>query len=262
MSELTDYAWPSDRHIFRADDNAWITSNAAEMETLIELNPMLVEHMPLFDEASYPSAQRRSIDFSRETTRVVPPKTARHNEARQQTSSVFKVDADKSRYGPSEATTGNVEHEMARLRRRASDPRPPSRNEGTGSISSMNSGTGSRNPHGSIRRNKMGRPSRRSATDANEEGSKNIDHERSLQRNRQAAERCRMRKKIAETELQEEVHGMESNNAHLKDQAAMLNDEVLNLKAECLQHVNCECDGIRHYLTESIDPGRRGQAVQ
>ncbi|KAF2101120.1 hypothetical protein NA57DRAFT_55180 [Rhizodiscina lignyota] len=77
-----------------------------------------------------------------------------------------------------------------------------------------------------------------------------------LEKNREAAKRCRTKKKSEEEWLKEEVRALESNNAQLHNCATFLRHEVLGLKEECLKYINCGCDRgyerVRDYLLQMV----------
>ncbi|CAO3564620.1 unnamed protein product [Mortierella alpina] len=60
-----------------------------------------------------------------------------------------------------------------------------------------------------------------------------------LERNRQAALKCRQRKKQWLTNLQAKVEYLTTDNEHLQTQTASLRDEIIHLKALLLAHKEC-----------------------
>ncbi|KAF8941997.1 hypothetical protein BGZ47_006964 [Haplosporangium gracile] len=60
-----------------------------------------------------------------------------------------------------------------------------------------------------------------------------------LERNRQAALKCRQRKKQWLTNLQAKVEYLTNDNEHLQGQTAALRDEIIHLKALLLAHKGC-----------------------
>ncbi|KAG0173122.1 hypothetical protein DFQ30_008794 [Apophysomyces sp. BC1015] len=76
--------------------------------------------------------------------------------------------------------------------------------------------------------------SREGSTEDDEEKRKNF-----LERNRQAALKCRQRKKQWLANLQHRVEHLTSDNEHLQQQATMLREEILNLKTLLLAHKDC-----------------------
>ncbi|KAI8594808.1 hypothetical protein EDD21DRAFT_449115 [Dissophora ornata] len=60
-----------------------------------------------------------------------------------------------------------------------------------------------------------------------------------LERNRQAALKCRQRKKQWLANLQTKVEYLTTDNEHLQSQAATLRDEIIRLKALLLAHKDC-----------------------
>lgn len=71
-----------------------------------------------------------------------------------------------------------------------------------------------------------------------------------LERNRRAAERCRDRRRREEDELETRSAVLESVNNELKECVLGLQQELINLKTQCLKHVGCNCMPIRRYLIE------------
>ncbi|KAG0364542.1 hypothetical protein BC939DRAFT_467243 [Gamsiella multidivaricata] len=60
-----------------------------------------------------------------------------------------------------------------------------------------------------------------------------------LERNRQAALKCRQRKKQWLANLQQKVEYLTTDNEHLQSQTAALRDEIIHLKALLLAHKDC-----------------------
>ncbi|KAF1801922.1 basic-leucine zipper transcription factor [Mucor lusitanicus] len=73
-----------------------------------------------------------------------------------------------------------------------------------------------------------------STDDANDEKRKHF-----LERNRQAALKCRQRKKQWLTNLQERVEFLANDNEQLQLQANVMRDEVIHLRNLLLAHKNC-----------------------
>ncbi|KAI8640618.1 hypothetical protein BD408DRAFT_347639 [Parasitella parasitica] len=73
-----------------------------------------------------------------------------------------------------------------------------------------------------------------SSDDTDEEKRKHF-----LERNRQAALKCRQRKKQWLTNLQERVEFLANDNEQLQLQANVLRDEVINLRSLLSTHKNC-----------------------
>lgn len=72
-----------------------------------------------------------------------------------------------------------------------------------------------------------------------------------LERNRQAALKCRQKKKLWEQELQERSDQVEQRNKELRATVQQLKEEALALKSQLLAHTECDCTLIRDYLTKS-----------
>ncbi|KAF2396821.1 hypothetical protein EJ06DRAFT_551354 [Trichodelitschia bisporula] len=73
-----------------------------------------------------------------------------------------------------------------------------------------------------------------------------------LQRNREAATRCRIKKRERHQQIEEKSRMQEQERMMLKAMAAQLRSEVLELKGHCLQHVNCQCEAIREYMRGQV----------
>lgn len=70
-------------------------------------------------------------------------------------------------------------------------------------------------------------------------------------RNRQAANRCRAKSKVAVAELEATERAMGAEHQALTQTARSLRDEVLQLKNQLLMHGNCQDDLIQQYLANS-----------
>jgi hypothetical protein len=75
-----------------------------------------------------------------------------------------------------------------------------------------------------------------------------------LQRNRQAADRCRQKKRIWTKGLEERMHELATERQLLATDVAILKNELLILKSKCLEHWNCHCEQIRDYLKQMVPP--------
>ncbi|KAF3012310.1 hypothetical protein E8E14_000581 [Neopestalotiopsis sp. 37M] len=73
-------------------------------------------------------------------------------------------------------------------------------------------------------------------------------YERNRQKNRAATARCREKTQQYTQELREQERDLLSKKQSLKACIADLQDEVLALKTEILQHSHCDCDHIQRYL--------------
>ncbi|KAI9281861.1 hypothetical protein BY458DRAFT_498214 [Sporodiniella umbellata] len=69
-----------------------------------------------------------------------------------------------------------------------------------------------------------------------------------LEKNRQAAYRCRQKKKKWVQELEEKSDVYEKANRDLQAQVSQLRDESVYLRNLLLTHSNCECDMVQDYL--------------
>ncbi|VUC22447.1 unnamed protein product [Clonostachys rosea] len=72
--------------------------------------------------------------------------------------------------------------------------------------------------------------------------------QRALERNREAANRCRHRQRDQATALASLEYEVEDHHKYLSEYLQSLNNEVLNLKTELLRHTNCNCALIQTYL--------------
>ncbi|KAF9571597.1 hypothetical protein BGW38_008601, partial [Lunasporangiospora selenospora] len=79
-----------------------------------------------------------------------------------------------------------------------------------------------------------------------------------LERNRQAALKCRQRKKQWLTNLQAKVEYLTADNEHLQGQVAVYRDEVIHLKALLLAHKECPVAQANGVYPDSIGVVSRG----
>ncbi|KAF9439083.1 hypothetical protein BGZ76_000045 [Entomortierella beljakovae] len=73
-----------------------------------------------------------------------------------------------------------------------------------------------------------------------------------LERNRQAALKCRQRKKQWLANLQQKVEYLTTDNEHLQNQTAVLRDEIIHLKALLLAHKDCPVAQANGVYAETI----------
>ncbi|KAG0055297.1 hypothetical protein BGZ83_009055 [Gryganskiella cystojenkinii] len=73
-----------------------------------------------------------------------------------------------------------------------------------------------------------------------------------LERNRQAALKCRQRKKQWLSNLQAKVEYLSTDNEHLQNQTAALRDEIIHLKALLLAHKDCPVAQANGVYAETI----------
>jgi hypothetical protein len=71
------------------------------------------------------------------------------------------------------------------------------------------------------------------------------------QRNRLAASKCRTRRNIENSKLQDESRIAIERNAYLVSCVEALKAEVVILKNELLNHGQCDCELMRIYLTDA-----------
>ena len=77
--------------------------------------------------------------------------------------------------------------------------------------------------------------------------------EQFLARNREAASKCRQKKKEWTQDLEQKARDLSSQKQMLTTYLAMLKNELLMLKCKCLEHSDCGCDGIREYLKNTVN---------
>ncbi|KAJ4212463.1 hypothetical protein NW760_015343 [Fusarium oxysporum] len=77
---------------------------------------------------------------------------------------------------------------------------------------------------------------------------KHAKHKQVQERNRIAANKCRMRKKEDQTRLQFDEQAMEQRHMMLSSCVDDLKEEVLYLKTQLLQHTSCNCTLIHHHI--------------
>ena len=77
--------------------------------------------------------------------------------------------------------------------------------------------------------------------------------EQFLARNREAASKCRQKKKEWTQDLEQKARDLSSQKQMLTTYLAMLKNELLMLKCKCLEHSDCGCDGIRDYLKNTVN---------
>jgi hypothetical protein len=77
--------------------------------------------------------------------------------------------------------------------------------------------------------------------------------EKLLERNRVAASKCRQKRKSYTNTLEEQARELQHRKDSLSILANSLKDEVLFLKGQMLQHVDCGCTRVRDYLNNEAD---------
>ncbi|KAI5866816.1 hypothetical protein GGS23DRAFT_290604 [Durotheca rogersii] len=76
-------------------------------------------------------------------------------------------------------------------------------------------------------------------------------HERSRERNRAAAHKCRQKARQSATKLQARERALGLENRALRARAGSLRDDVLRLKSEILNHGTCSSDLIQAYIVRA-----------
>ncbi|KAL1610854.1 hypothetical protein SLS60_002525 [Paraconiothyrium brasiliense] len=74
-----------------------------------------------------------------------------------------------------------------------------------------------------------------------------------LERNRKSAEKCRQKKKDCIATVVAEASSVSSRNKVLKEEVAVLREQVLDLKNELLRHAGCQSRTIDKYIAQSAD---------
>lgn len=70
------------------------------------------------------------------------------------------------------------------------------------------------------------------------------------ERNRQAAIRFRMRQRQGVARLKSDEQAVEKRHEELRNHVDSLNKEILCLKMQVLQHTNCNCIPVHHYVEQ------------
>lgn len=77
-----------------------------------------------------------------------------------------------------------------------------------------------------------------------------------LARNRQAATRCRIKKKEWQSNLQARAESMNIHKQALENEAFQLRNELVYLKNICLRHTDCDCRDLRRYIQQAVSQQR------
>lgn len=93
---------------------------------------------------------------------------------------------------------------------------------------------------------------RKSKKQTSSESSNPDDARRSkfLERNRVAASKCRQKKKEWTQNLEDRARDLQKDKNNLRVLVESLSEELYYLKTQCMEHRDCECDGIRRYLND------------
>ncbi|GKZ98455.1 hypothetical protein AnigIFM59636_003250 [Aspergillus niger] len=88
--------------------------------------------------------------------------------------------------------------------------------------------------------------------------------ERSLERNREAAYKCRKKKKEQAKRLESRCETVSQENSFLQSEVSRLRGQVLNLKDELLRHSRCRGEGIKRHLLRMAKqvPGKAETTLQ
>ncbi|KAE8149100.1 hypothetical protein BDV25DRAFT_7287 [Aspergillus avenaceus] len=79
-----------------------------------------------------------------------------------------------------------------------------------------------------------------------------LKRDRILQRNRQAAKRCRQRKKIAIEEIESLARSQAWWNSELRSQIDQLRCRLVDLHNEILKHAQCDDEPIKRYISQRV----------
>ena len=74
-----------------------------------------------------------------------------------------------------------------------------------------------------------------------------------LRRNRVAASKCREKKKVQADDLERTATQLQSHKDVLETVTIQLRDQIVGLKAELLEHVDCGCTYINKFLDRELD---------
>ena len=88
--------------------------------------------------------------------------------------------------------------------------------------------------------------------DEEEDPEREVKRQQHLERNRKAANKCRIKQKGFVKGLESMERELARTNKELSDSVQLLREEVLMLKSECLMHCNCSCERIRGYLDQAV----------
>jgi hypothetical protein len=77
--------------------------------------------------------------------------------------------------------------------------------------------------------------------------------EQFLARNREAASKCRQKKKEWTQDLEQKARDLSAQKQMLTTYMAVLKNELLMLKCKCLEHSDCGCEAIRDYLKNTVN---------
>lgn len=90
---------------------------------------------------------------------------------------------------------------------------------------------------------------------------KTPSRERFLERNRQAASRCRQKRKVHTQVLESRFKEQSTKHQQLQSEFRCLRMEILGLKNEVLKHANCTDNHISEYLTQMLERVSSGMAA-
>ncbi|KAI8883012.1 hypothetical protein K501DRAFT_333639 [Backusella circina FSU 941] len=88
-----------------------------------------------------------------------------------------------------------------------------------------------------------------------------LDREKVLEKNRQAAFRCRQKKKKWTQNLEERVEEAEERNKELVKTVADLREEALYLRNLLLMHCNCDCTVVQSYMRRASEKLAKGMTT-
>ncbi|KAG0006589.1 hypothetical protein BGZ65_006294 [Modicella reniformis] len=100
--------------------------------------------------------------------------------------------------------------------------------------------------------------SKKKSTTGDEKADEEEKRRNFLERNRQAALKCRQRKKQWLANLQAKVEYLTTDNEHLQNQTAALRDEIIHLKALLLAHKDCPVAQANGVYPDTISMSNHG----
>jgi hypothetical protein len=103
----------------------------------------------------------------------------------------------------------------------------------------------------SIERRPVRNARRLSEAFTDDEG-KDAKRDQFLARNREAASKCRQKKKEWTQDLEQKARDLSSQKEMLTTYLAMLKNELLRLKCKYLEHPDCGCNGIPDFLKNTV----------
>ena len=136
----------------------------------------------------------------------------------------------------------------------AAPKRPPKRRKSPPAVSPPSSvGAAPNGPSPIASAPSDGAASRDTSAGADADPSGDAQRAKVLERNRIAASKCREKKKTQAAELERTARALKRRQADMQLAAAGLREQVMGLKAELLEHVDCGCARIRDFFDRELD---------